>query len=375
MVVILGLLCVWVPPALTAPAKTYDQRQQGDLNIHAQLDNIVVLVIPTARLNLLDLALDNKVSGEKGGFFQFLQKLNKADIDRYVTVKEEEEPKADMSAGEVEIDIRRPIPVITTSQQVSLNHEDEIEEKEEEVVATVEEMKPETTLNPTEVPKSELTEDSVAKEEHVIEVKQESVLNVSVPKEETNSAKDEDKKVKESAQTENDNEKETKPRVEQDINIKSSNELEKTSDDKSESPGKVSSKSEIDDSTKQNKPEVTSVVKIKEERQTIEDYIKPVAAKEEITPASSVLGKTQPTEEHPLKKVIEPVRLQEGVRKEKVIRYKPEAKWAPELVDLLGPPRPKPKDLQERHMFADLCSPGAWDPELRTCIMPGETRR
>lgn len=345
------ILClVWVTSVLAAPIKTYDQRQQGDLNIHAQLDNIVVVVIPSARLNLLEFMLDTKVSGEKGGFLQMLQKLHKADIDRYETVTDEVEPQA------FEIDIRRP--VTTTPQQVSLNHEEDNEEKEEEeVVATVEEMKPEPTEKTTQPTKAAI-DDTIKKQSTISEAVKESVITVTLPVEVQDDAKDEDKEIKVSLLTEVDT-----------VHKKTNNELDKTSVDK------LDKKDTFKPMETEVTPEVSSTESFKEDSPTIEDYIHPVAAKEEITPASNAFKKIQSSEEHSPKKFSEPLRLQEGARKEKVIRYKPDAKWAPELVDLLGPPRQKPKDIQERRMFADLCSPGSWDPELRTCIMPGETRR
>ncbi|XP_065207472.1 uncharacterized protein LOC135836513 [Planococcus citri] len=38
-----------------APIKRYDQRQDGDLNIQAHLDKIVLLIIPSKNINILDI--------------------------------------------------------------------------------------------------------------------------------------------------------------------------------------------------------------------------------------------------------------------------------------------------------------------------------
>lgn len=321
--VALGLLCV-AGMVTATPVKTYDQRQHGELNIHAQFDNIVVLLIPSSKINLMDVSPEaehnlTQVKPDKNAFLEFLQNHIKNDIDRY----DVQQPATPQDENEV-----------LTSQHVSLGHE-------EEVVATVEEMKPdkespEKTTVPT---KPETTESSPVKEEvkdtTVSESVQETFFKISIPVE----VKDAVKKAEDKVKTDKENKKEEKE------------------------PQKVAEKVEKVTNEAAKPQAVNDLVSTKKEQQ-------PLEKKEEISVAKVSAGSGSA-----LDALIKPVAARSsegavtGVRREKVIRYKPESKWAPGLVDVLGPAR------QERQRFGPLCAPGLWDPELKTCIMPGETRR
>src|SRR5262245_27810223 len=50
------------------PVKRYDQRQDGDLNIQAHLDKIVLLIIPSKNINILDI----KGQGQFDNYEDFL---------------------------------------------------------------------------------------------------------------------------------------------------------------------------------------------------------------------------------------------------------------------------------------------------------------
>lgn len=53
---ILFALCVsYLATADAGPLKRFDQRQDGDLNIQAHLDKIVLLIIPNKNINILDI--------------------------------------------------------------------------------------------------------------------------------------------------------------------------------------------------------------------------------------------------------------------------------------------------------------------------------
>lgn len=321
--VALGLLCV-AGIVTAAPVKTYDQRQHGELNIHAQFDNIVVLLIPSSKINLMDVSPEAEnnlthVKPDKNAFLEFLQNHIKNDIDRY----DVQPPATPQNENEV-----------LTSQHASLGHE-------EEVVATVEEMKPdkesyEKTTLPT---KQETTESSPVKEgvkdSTVSESVQETFFKISIPVE----VKDAVKKAEDKVKTDKENKKEEKE------------------------PQKVAEKVEKVTIEADKPPAVKDFVLTRKEQQ-------PLEKKEETS-----VGKVSAGSGSALDALIKPVAAKSSesaatsVRREKVIRYKPEAKWAPGLVDVLGPAR------QERQRFGPLCAPGLWDPELKTCIMPGETRR
>lgn len=321
--VALGLLCV-AGIVTAAPVKTYDQRQHGELNIHAQFDNIVVLLIPSSKINLMDVSPEAEnnlthVKPDKNAFLEFLQNHVKNDIDRY----DVQPPAIPQNENEV-------LP----SQHASLSHE-------EEVVATVEEMKPdkespEKTTVPT---KQETTESSPVKEgandSTVSESVQETFFKISIPVE----VKDAVKKAEDKVKTDKKNQKEEKE------------------------PQKVAEKVEKVTIEAVKPPAVKDFVLTRKEQQ-------PLEKKEETS-----VGKVSAGSGSALDALIKPVAAKSSesavtaVRREKVIRYKPEAKWAPGLVDVLGPAR------QERQRFGPLCAPGLWDPELKTCIMPGETRR
>lgn len=317
--VALGLLCV-AGIVTAAPVKTYDQRQHGELNIHAQFDNIVVLLIPSSKINLMDVSPEAEnnlthVKPDKNAFLEFLQNHIKNDIDRY----DVQPPATPQNENEV-------LP----SQHASLGHE-------EEVVATVEEMKPdkespEKTTVPT---KQETTESSPvkegAKDSTVSESVQETFFKISIPVE----VKDAVKKAEDKVKTDKENKKEEKEPQ------KVAEKVEKVTIEAVKPPA-VTTRQE---QQPLEKKEETSVGKVSAgSGSALDALIKPVAAKSSESAVTSV-------------------------RREKVIRYKPEAKWAPGLVDVMGPAR------QERQRFGPLCAPGLWDPELKTCIMPGETRR
>lgn len=353
------LLCaVGVGHLRASPVRTYDQRQQGELNIHAQLDNIVIVLVPTSNFDLFGLKGVNRFGQkpDKDEILQFLQKPHKNDIDRYEIIKDEN----DNDIKEVPVTSSQDVPIVQQGEKNT--------EKEEEVVATVEEMKPDaTTKATTDPPKSEATEDSPIKEHSTVsESVQELVFKVSVPVQ-----------LKDKAEPPQDT-KPTAPSKEPETD-KSSQNQENTSEKEVESTEKVT---KIEPTTEKEESSEKKDHSLKKEQETspeppakkptIEDFIKPVAAKEE---------KTQnPTT---LKSLDEPVAVKktsslvEGARKEKVIRYKPETKWAPGLVDMLAAPRTKAtaKEVEEKQRFAALCAPGSWDTELKTCIMPGETRR
>lgn len=317
--VALGLLCV-AGIVTAAPVKTYDQRQHGELNIHAQFDNIVVLLIPSSKINLMDVSPESEnnlthVKPDKNAFLEFLQNHIKNDIDRY----DVQPPATPQNENEV-----------LTSQHASLGHE-------EEVVATVEEMKPdkespEKTTVPT---KQETTESSPVKDSTVSESVQETFFKISIPVE----VKDAVKKAEDKVKTDKENKKEEKE------------------------PQKVAEKVEKVTIESVKPPAVKDFILTRKEQQLLEK-------KEETS-----VGKVSAGSGSALDALIKPVAAKSSesavtsVRREKVIRYKPEAKWAPGLVDVLGPAR------QERQRFGPLCAPGLWDPELKTCIMPGETRR
>lgn len=334
--VVLGLLCA-VGLATAAPARTYDQRQHGELNIHAQLDNIVILLIPSSKINLMDVSPEsenNLTHGkpDKNAFLEFLQNHIKNDIDRY----DVQPPATTQDENEV-----------LTSQSLNVSHEDK--DKDEEVVATVQEMKPEKdSPNQTTVPtKTEATEDTPIKDHSTIsESVQETVFKISIPVELKDAVKKAEEKVK-TAEKENKEEKEShKVKVE-----KVPNEAVKPPAVKDFVLLKKEQPQEKKEETTLPKVDHTNVEPLKVSPgsgSTLDALIKPVAARKPETSLESAVS---------------------GVRREKVIRYKPEAKWAPGLVDMMGPVR------QERQRFASLCAPGLWDPELKTCIMPGETRR
>lgn len=297
--VALGLLCVVVVVGLVtaAPARTYDQRQQGELNIHAQFDNIVVLLIPSSKINLMDVSpesTENNLTQAKPGnnaFLDFLQNHIKNDIDRYD-------------------DVQQP-------QHVSLGHE-------EEVVATVEEMRPDK-----ESPEK-TTEGSAVKEEvkdsSVGESVQDTSLKISIPVEDA---------VKKTENKDKENKKErNEPQ-------KIAEKVEKVSN---EAVKPTAVKDFVLTKKEQQPLEKKEDTSVARSGSLLDALIKPVAARSSESAAA-------------------------GVRREKVMRYKPEAKWAPGLVDVLGPVR------QERQRFDQVCAPGLWDPELKTCITPGETRR
>lgn len=324
--VALGLLCV-AGLVTAAPVKTYDQRQHGELNIHAQLDNIVILLIPSSKINLMDVSPESEnnltqVKPDKNAFLEFLQKHIKTDIDRY----DVQQPETPQDENEV-----------LTSQHVSLGHE-------EEVVATVEEMKPDkeapektTVLTTSETTEVTPTKEGV-KDSTVSESVQETSFKISIPVE----VKDAVKKAEDKVKADKENKKEDKEPQ------KVAEKVEKVSNEAVKPPA-------VKDFvlTKKEQPvekkEDTLVAKVSAgSGSALDALIKPVATRKPDTSSESAVT---------------------GVRREKVIRYKPEAKWAPGLVDLLAPVR------QERQRFGPLCSPGLWDPELKTCIMPGETRR
>ncbi|KAG8276810.1 hypothetical protein J6590_056176 [Homalodisca vitripennis] len=366
-----GLLLSLLGTVVGAPVRTYDQRQQGELNIHAQLDNIVIVLIPTSSFNLLSLAGKTKFTSDKPGgvdktdFLQFFQKPQKSDIDRYEALFASDHPQAENNAIKTE----EAVPIITSSQ-VILDQEGQTDGgKEEEVVATVEEMKPDTAEETAAPPKPEVTEDTSIKEATVSETVQESVLKVSIPDALKEAAETAEKQASAQDSVENPEEDEVKS-PEASLSEASQNKLPDETKP-IDLPEKIPEKEDKVPSPVEEELVQSSVDSSKSDEPTIKDLIKPVAEKEE-KDTPNVLKKTPEPTPPTVKKSSEPVRL-EGVRKEKVIRYKPETKWAPELVDLLGPTRQKPKDLEERR-FANLCSPGVWDSELKTCIMPGETR-
>uniref|UniRef100_A0A1B6MCA4 Zonadhesin n=1 Tax=Graphocephala atropunctata TaxID=36148 RepID=A0A1B6MCA4_9HEMI len=376
------LLLSLLGTAVSAPVSTYDQRQQGELNIHAQLDNIVIVLIPTSNFNLLNLAGKTKYSGDKPGgvdkmdFLQIFQKPHKSDIDRYETVFASDQPQILDNTVKTE----EAVPVVTSSQVIIDKDGQKEVEKEEEVVATVEEMKPESTEKTTDLPKSEATEDSPIKEHSTVsETMQESVLKVSVPEELKEAVKTTEKEASSHDSEKNPERiavKSPEVTIFQEVVNSSGKKTENKLSDSAETvvptPEKFEKNEEKVESAVEEKLVKSTSASSESDNPTIKDLIKPVAEKEE-KQALDLPKKTEDVPASTIRKSPEPVRLVEGVRKEKVIRYKPETKWAPELVDLMGPTRAKPKDLEEKR-FASLCSPGAWDSELKTCIMPGETR-
>lgn len=470
---LVAMLCVFASTSWAAPATRYDQRQQGDLNIHAQLDNVMVVVIPSSSLNLLEYATDKKFLGKKDILQLLMEKLQNRDVEKNEVVEK---------GGNVLRDVSNDIPVLVTtiSQQVGLNP---YVNKDEEVVATVQKMKSDSLETHTELPTSEITEENLLKEHNTVsEIIKDTVLTVDMPNEynhgtilveqkvkaieaETSplpSLSNQEERLQKTSDTDNiDVEKSlVKETIEQFMSSKDSTimklddpapttgtltvsnteenklmmdddilhdsestetlvdkELLKPSKDgedllirKSDEPSKENglavkmsnetfdkeTKSEVSDDirkeTEENSNEKDVVnsslaskvssetksdvlTKLSSEASdqsepTIEDYIRPVAAKEVFSPESKSSSKPTPKEAA----ITEP-HLQEGARKDKVIHYKPDTKWAPQLVDMLGPPKEKATDNQERQMFEELCSPGVWDQELDTCITPGETRR
>ncbi|XP_054262740.1 neurofilament medium polypeptide-like isoform X3 [Macrosteles quadrilineatus] len=367
MAVLAAVLLLCVVGAGTSPLRTYDQRQQGELNIHAQLDNIVIVLVPSSNFDLLGLKGINRFGQKpsKDEILQFLQKPQKNDIDRYEIVKDENENDIKDAPASVSEDV----PIVQQSDKHS--------EKDEEVVATVEEMKPETTEKATETKKSDVSEVGPIKEHSTVsESIKELVLKVSASEKLKNEAqankemqlpipsKDLEIKPEEPLKIHNEH---SKPDVDKELEAK-----KHTSEDIAAKNKEPSSKTEAsaDSKTSLTKKENDATPETPVKKLTLKDLIKPIAAKEEEERQSPAKIPEEPVTAKKTSSLVE------GSRREKVIRYKPENKWAPGLVDMLAAPRAKTsaKDLEERQRFAALCAPGTWDTELKTCIMPGETR-
>lgn len=109
------------------PIKKYDQRQDGDLNIQAHLDKIVLLIIPSKNINVLDIKgqgqFDNyedlfPLLGGKDSLNDFKYK-SAADLDKekktdVVEIKEEkkDEKKTDKhEQKDVKIDSKKPADI------------------------------------------------------------------------------------------------------------------------------------------------------------------------------------------------------------------------------------------------------------------------
>lgn len=347
LVALSACMCVCVSVS-GAPHKTsYDQRQQGELNIHAQLDNIVVVFIPTSNIQLMELGL--KKHQKPQGFLQLLQKLK----DDMATVNNE----------------------ITASQEVvQQSHE----EKEEEVVATVEEMKPEKISS--ETPKEETTESTTPSDHPTVsESVQESVMVVSVPEELRDAVKLAEEEVKP-----------TLP------DKKSDTELYKFEDSDPAKNDPVKDETNLDQIVRD----------VPKKEVILEALLKPTAGADKLESPSEdkmknsdevskppkfeivleavlheapkkpldVVNVSKPVVEEPKKKVDEPVKKPSEESGDSVLKRKDKViKWAG-LVDLMGPVGQRSRDPQVQRM-ASLCHPGVWDVELQTCLTPGSRKR
>ncbi|XP_066995814.1 uncharacterized protein [Anabrus simplex] len=87
-------LCL-LATALAAPLTTYDQRQEGDFNVHAHLENFIIVLIPSGNSGLLDFA----AKSSPGKLNQIKRLIGHS--DGYSHVKHVEKPPADAEVIEI----------------------------------------------------------------------------------------------------------------------------------------------------------------------------------------------------------------------------------------------------------------------------------
>lgn len=71
------LLFLFIAPIICLPFKLYNQRQDGELNVHAQLDNFIIVLVPTSGINWVDITAKAKPYNP-GGSGNVLQIFNKS---------------------------------------------------------------------------------------------------------------------------------------------------------------------------------------------------------------------------------------------------------------------------------------------------------
>lgn len=124
----LTLLLLFTTPVICLPFKAYNQRQDGEFNVHAQLDNFVIILVPTSGINWVDIAA--KARPYKQGSGNFLQLFSrtpslspyKVDIDKSnIPLDKVSEDAGENETFDPQIREDNMQPVIAQSQAVQLN--------------------------------------------------------------------------------------------------------------------------------------------------------------------------------------------------------------------------------------------------------------
>lgn len=99
------LLFLFTAPLICSPFKIYSQRQNGDLNVHAQLDNFIIVLVPTSGVNWVDITAktkpyNNQGSSGDGNVFHLYNKTPSAGTSPYKVDIDESNVPLDKVSGD-----------------------------------------------------------------------------------------------------------------------------------------------------------------------------------------------------------------------------------------------------------------------------------